>query len=287
MLMGFSINLLTLLAMVLAIGLVVDDAIVVSENVHRHIEDGHSPLTAAKTGARQLVLPIFAMTTTLIAVYAPIGFMGGLVGTLFTEFAFALASAVLISGVVALTLSPMLCSRLFHASSEGEFEKYVRTKFHFLGLKYKAVLSRSLDYTSVLLFFGLAIFVAIFFLYSLTKSELAPVEDQSIIYIMAQGPQTATVEYNENFAKEMISKFEEIPEYKESFIVLGFDSARHKVFGGFKMPPTSEREKFQWDVQGGLQRGLSNITGIQATTFPGRASSPGRGLPIQFVLTAP
>ena len=288
MLMGFSINLLTLLAMVLAIGLVVDDAIVVSENVHRHIEDGHSPLTAAKMGARQLVLPIFAMTTTLIAVYAPIGFMGGLVGTLFTEFAFALASAVLISGVVALTLSPMLCSRLFQASSEGKFEKYVKTKFYFLGLKYKAALSRSLDYTSVLLFFGIAILVAIFFLYSLTKSELAPVEDQSIIYVMAQGPQTATVEYNANFAKEMISAFEEIPEYKESFIVLGFDSARHKVFGGFKMPPTSEREKFQWDVQGGLQRGLSNITGIQATTFP-RPSlpSPGRGLPIQFVLTAP
>ena len=288
MLMGFSINLLTLLAMVLAIGLVVDDAIVVSENVHRHIEDGHSPLTAAKIGARQLVLPIFAMTTTLIAVYAPIGFMGGLVGTLFTEFAFALASAVLISGVVALTLSPMLCSKLFQASSEGEFEKYVKTRFYFLGLKYKAALSRSLDYTSVLLFFGIAILVAIFFLYSLTKSELAPVEDQSIIYVMAQGPQTATMEYNANFAKEMISTFEEIPEYKESFIVLGFDSARHKLFGGFKMPPTSEREKFQWDVQRGLQRGLSNITGIQATTFP-RPSlpSPGRGLPIQFVLTAP
>ena len=211
MLMGFSINLLTLLAMVLAIGLVVDDAIVVSENVHRHIEDGHSPLTAAKMGARQLVLPIFAMTTTLIAVYAPIGFMGGLVGTLFTEFAFALASAVLISGVVALTLSPMLCSRLFQASSEGKFEKYVKTKFYFLGLKYKAALSRSLDYTSVLLFFGIAILVAIFFLYSLAKSELAPVEDQSIIYVMAQGPQTATVEYNANFAKEMISTFEEIP----------------------------------------------------------------------------
>ncbi len=288
MLMGFSINLLTLLAMVLAIGLVVDDAIVVSENVHRHIEKGKTPLRAAKQGARQLVMPIFAMTTTLIAVYAPIGFMGGVVGTLFTEFAFALASAVLISGIVALTLSPMLCSRLFRSSQESSFEQYVRRGFQFVAEKYQVTLHRCLDYSSVMLFFGASVLIAIYALYALTRSELAPIEDQSIIYVIAQGPQTATLEYNKNYANEMIKAFEKIPEYKESFIVLGFDSARHKVFGGFKMPSTSEREKFQWEVQGGLQYGLSQITGIQATTFP-RPSlpSPGRGLPIQFVLTAP
>ncbi|MGR8920306.1 MAG: efflux RND transporter permease subunit [Gammaproteobacteria bacterium] len=288
LLMGFSINLLTLLAMVLAIGLVVDDAIVIAENIHRHIEKGRTPVEAALIGARQLTLPIIAMTTTLVAVYAPIGFMGGLVGTLFTEFAFALAGAVLISGVVALTLSPMLCSRVFKAGEPGRMERVIGGFFNGLADAYKAVLHRCLDFTSVIAVFGIAVLAAIYFMFVMTQSELAPVEDQSFVYVMAKGPQTATVDYDERYARRMIEAFETIPEYNASFLMLGFNGARNMVFGGFKMVPTSERERAQWEVQNALAPMLGSITGFQVSAFP-RPSlpSPGRGLPVQFVLTSP
>jgi multidrug efflux pump len=288
LLMGFSINLLTLLAMVLAIGLVVDDAIVIAENIHRHIENGKTPMDAALIGARQLTLPIIAMTTTLIAVYAPIGFMGGLVGTLFTEFAFALAGAVLISGIVALTLSPMLCARIFKAGEPGRFERFVERAFSKLADAYKVFLHRCLDFTSVIAAFGLAVTVSIYFMFVMTQSELAPVEDQSIIYVMARGPQTATVDYDEVHARRMIELFETIPEYQESFLMLGFNNSRNMVFGGFKMPSPTERDRAQWDIQKSLQGKLFGVTGFQVSTFP-RPSlpTPGRGLPVQFVLTSP
>ena len=288
LLMGFSINLLTLLAMVLAIGLVVDDAIVIAENIHRHIEEGQAPLAAALVGARQLTLPIIAMTTTLVAVYAPIGFMGGLVGTLFTEFAFTLAGAVLVSGVVALTLSPMLCSRIFKAGAPSAFERVVERFFNALSTAYRAVLHRCLDYVSVIVVFALATLVLNYAMFVSSQRELAPVEDQSILYVSARGPQTATVEYDAVYAQHMIEMFESIPEYKESFMMLGFGNARNQVFAGFKMPPTTARERAQWEIQRELQGKLGGITGLQASSFP-RPSLPssGRGLPVQFVLTSP
>ncbi len=288
LLMGFSINLLTLLAMVLAIGLVVDDAIVIAENIHRHIEKGRTPLEAALTGARQLQLPIIAMTTTLVAVYAPIGFMGGLVGTLFTEFAFALAGAVLISGVVALTLSPMLCSRVFKPGKGGRFELLVERLFNALADAYKAILHRFLDYTSVIVVFGVAVLISIYSMFVMSQRELAPDEDQSIIYVSARGPQTATVDYDEQYGHRMIELFEEIPEYQESFALLGFDNARNVIFMGFKMPPPSKRARAQWDVQNELQEKLFGITGFEVSTFV-RPSlpSPGFGLPVQFFLVSP
>ncbi|MGD8208200.1 MAG: efflux RND transporter permease subunit, partial [Thiohalocapsa sp.] len=165
--LGYSINLLTLLAMVLAIGLVVDDAIVVVENVHRHIEEGQGKLEAALRGARELGLPIIAMTTTLVAVYAPIGFMGGLVGTLFTEFAFSLAGAVLISGVVALTLSPMLSSKVLKAGGEpGRFERAVERFFTWLARRYRQLLHATLETPSVTLLFGAVVLVSIYFMFT-------------------------------------------------------------------------------------------------------------------------
>ena len=288
LLMGFSINLLTLLAMVLAIGLVVDDAIVVAENIHRHIEKGKSPLDAALVGARQLTMPIIAMTTTLVAVYAPIGFMGGLVGTLFTEFAFALAGAVVISGIIALTLSPMLCSRFFIGGEPGPFERRVEQFFSKLAERYRYLLHHCLNYVSVIVAFGFAVLVSIYFMFSMSKSELAPVEDQSIVYIQARGPQIANVEYDERNARAMNEIFETIPEYKESFMILGFNNSRNVVFGGFKLHPAHERDRPQWDVQNELQGKLFGVTGFQVSAFP-RPSlpSPGRGLPIQFILMAP
>ncbi len=287
LLMGFSINLLTLLAMVLAIGLVVDDAIVVVENVHRHIEKGETRFDAAIKGARELAVPIIAMTTTLVAVYAPIGFMGGLVGTLFTEFAFSLAGAVLVSGVVALTLSPMLSGMVLRpAGSAGRFERGVERFFNWLSGRYGRSLHGLLAYPSVMLVFALVVLASIWFMFATTQKELAPTEDQSIMFFQAVGPQTATVEYNQVYANQIIDIFESIPEYHESFVLVGFGGDSSVTFGGFKMKSTSERDRSQMEVQPELQGKLGAVAGLQVAAFP-RPSLPGagRGLPMQFVIT--
>ncbi len=287
LLMGFSINLLTLLAMVLAIGLVVDDAIIVVENVHRHIEQGKSRFDAALIGARELALPIIAMTTTLVAVYVPIGFMGGLVGTLFTEFAFALAGAVVISGVVALTLSPMLSSRVLKAHGrQGRFEQWVEHWFTRLAARYQNLLHGMLDSLPATLLFATVVLVSIFFMFVTSKSELAPVEDQSILFFQATGPQTATIEYNEAYTRQIVEAFESIPEYHESFFLLGRGEPT-TTFGGFKMQPPSFRARSQMQVQPELQGKLQKIAGFQIAVFP-RPSLPGSGggLPVQFVITS-
>ncbi len=289
LLMGFSINLLTLLSMVLAIGLVVDDAIVVVENVHRHIENGEARMSAALHGARELALPIIAMTTTLVAVYAPIGFMGGLVGTLFTEFAFTLAGAVLISGVVALTLSPMLSGKVLKpAGEQARFEQWVEHLFGRLSQAYQDALRRSLDWLPVTLVFAAVVLGSIYFMFSASQNELAPTEDQSILFFQALGPQTATLEYNEAYTRQIVELFEEVPEYHESFFLLGFGGDNRTVFGGFKMPPPSERVRSQMEIQPDVQQALNRVAGFQTAVFP-RPSLPGagRGLPLQFVITAP
>ncbi|HCU91009.1 MAG TPA: multidrug efflux protein, partial [Gammaproteobacteria bacterium] len=285
LLMGFSINLLTLLAMVLSIGLVVDDAIVVVENIHRHIENGLSTYDASIRGARELWLPIIAMTTTLVAVYAPIGFMGGLVGSLFIEFAFALAGAVVISGIVALTLSPMLCSKIFKSSRQGWFEQAVEDSFAALSKMYAALLHRALDFSSVIILFGLAVLVCIYFLFTIAQNELAPTEDQSILYVSGRGPETATVEYTRHYAHKIIEVYKTIPEYKESFFMLGWGGTPNSVFGGFKMFQPHTRTRSQTEIQQELQRKLSSVAGVEVSAFP-RPSLPGsgRGLPVQFVV---
>ncbi|MGD8935494.1 MAG: efflux RND transporter permease subunit [Thiogranum sp.] len=286
LLMGFSINLLTLLAMVLAIGLVVDDAIVVVENVHRHVEMGQSRFDAALLGARELALPIIAMTTTLVAVYAPIGFMGGLVGTLFTEFAFALAGAVLISGVVALTLSPMLSSKVLKPyGQQGRFEQWVEHWFERLAAAYQRLLHGTLESLPVTLLFALVVLVSIYFMFTTSKSELAPVEDQSILFFQATAPQTATLEYDEAYTREIEAAFKSVPEYHESFFLLGRGEPT-TTFGGFKMQPPSLRKRSQMEVQPEIQAKLSQIAGFQIGIFP-RPSLPGSGggVPVQFVIT--
>ena len=284
--MGFSINLLTMLAMVLAIGLVVDDAIVMVENIHRHIEEGKPRLQAALLGARELGLPIIAMTTTLVAVYAPIGFMGGLVGTLFTEFAFSLAGAVLVSGVVALTLSPMMSSKvLTDAGKPGRFEVAVEHFFTGLAGYYQRWLHKILEYPASILLFAGVLLVSIYFMFMLTTKELAPTEDQSILFTLANGPQTATLHYNETYSRELIKQFESIPEYKESFLIMGFGGDTSTVFSGFKMPSTSLRERSQTQIQPELQAKVGQIAGFQTAVIP-RPSLPGSGggLPLQFVM---
>ena len=293
LLMGFSANLLTLLALVLAIGLVVDDAIVVVENVCRLIEQGSDPKEAALIGSRQLVIPIIAMTTTLIAVYLPIGFMEGIVGMLFTEFAFALASAVFISGIIALTLSPMLCSKLINSDDlkqkrKIKFPDSILIAFTNCKNIHRNVLNFSLNNPYFIVSVCILSVIGLTIFYFTANSELAPEEDQSILYVSSKSPQTATLDYNITYANQMIEAFQTIPEYKESFMVIGFDNARHQMFGGFKMPSTDERSRDQKSVQQDLQTKLFEITGVQSVAFP-RSSlpTPGRGLPIQFVILSP
>ncbi len=284
-LLGYSLNLLTLLSMVLAIGLVVDDAIIVVENVHRHIERGEGRMEAALKGARELAIPIIAMTTTLLAVYAPIGFMGGLTGALFIEFAFTLTGAVLISGVIALTLSPMLSSRvLSEHGGEGRFEQQVEKAFNWLSEGYSRVLHKALNSVGIMVALGALILFSNYLMYMNSKNELAPDEDQSILFFSATGPRTATLEYLEAYGKQIQTGFETFPEFNESFYILGFTPGQ--IFGGFKMKPVEQREREQKEVQGPLFGMLSQVAGFRSFVFP-RPSipTPSRGAPLQFVVT--
>ena len=284
--MGFSVNLLTLLAMVLAIGLVVDDAIIMVENVHRHVERGEKRFDAAINGAREMAVPIIAMTTTLVAVFAPIGFMGGLVGALFTEFAFTLAATVVISGVVALTLSPVLSANVLKPAGEaGRFERMAENFFEKLSNGYRRALTSVVSSLSVIAYFGVAILVAIYFMVTFSQSELAPDEDQGIVFYQGTGPQTANLDYLERYGAEMQERFEALPGYEESFMLMGV-TAPNEVFGGFKLKPSSEREISQFEVQPMLQEEMDRVTGLRVATFP-RPPLPasGGGLPFQLVLT--
>ena len=189
--LGYSINLLTLLALVLAIGLVVDDAIVVVENIHRHIEEGMQPFDAALKGAREIAVPVISMTITLAAVYAPIGFVSGLTGALFREFAFTLAGAVVVSGVIALTLSPMMASKLLRGDqSSGRFVRFLDRTFDNLRQRYARRLNRTLEYRPVTLLILAGVIAAVGMMYAAAQKELAPEEDQGILFNIVKTPQT-------------------------------------------------------------------------------------------------
>ena len=286
LLLGFSLNLLTLLALVLAIGLVVDDAIIIVENVHRHIEEGESRFEAALNGAREMAAPVIAMTTTLIAVYAPIGFMGGLVGSLFTEFAFTLAGAVLISGVIALTLSPMLSGHILKPhGNPSRFENIVERTFNSLADRYKAALGWTLKSIPSVMVFAVVVLASIVFMLQLSQNELAPTEDQGILLYQGQAPQTATLEYMQKYGDQLQNRFEQMPGYDESFMLLG-SFGPNTVFGGFKLKPWDERDVSQFEVQPKLQAAVSDVTGLRMSIFT-RPSIPGagQGLPLQFVIT--
>jgi len=284
--LGFSLNLLTLLAMVLAIGLVVDDAIIMVENVHRHIEQGESRFEAALHGAREMATPVIAMTTTLVAVYAPIGFMGGLVGSLFTEFAFTLAGAVLVSGVIALTLSPMLSGHILKPHGNAtRFEGIVERNFDRLADGYKSALTWVLKSIPAVMVFTGVVLISIVFMLRLSQNELAPTEDQGILLYQGQAPQTSTLEYLEKYGNQLQDRFESLPGYDESFMLLG-SFGPNTVFGGFKLKPWDERDVSQFDVQPMLQEAVSDVTGLRTSIFS-RPSIPGagQGLPLQFVIT--
>ena len=287
-LMGYSINLLTLLALVLAIGLVVDDAIVVVENIHRHIEEGKPPYEAALLGAREIAMPVVAMTITLAAVYAPIGFLEGITGALFKEFAFTLAGSVIISGIVALTLSPMMCSRLLQPkhTSGGLADKLDRL-FHKLQLRYQRTLHSSMNTRGVTLTFGVLVLLLIPALLMFTRSELAPEEDQSFVFMLTTAPQTANLEYLTHYTNEVNQRLKEFDEYEAHFHINGVDGAQSGM-GGFILKPWDQRERSQQEVLPEVQKSLNEVAGLRifAVSVP---SLPGasEGLPLQFVIGSP
>ncbi|SFD28265.1 multidrug efflux pump [Pseudomonas citronellolis] len=284
-LMGYSINLLTLLAMVLAIGLVVDDAIVVVENIHRHIEDGKSPFQGAIEGAREIAVPVVTMTITLAAVYAPIGFLSGLTGALFKEFAFTLAGAVIISGVVALTLSPMMCSRLLrHDENPSGLSHRLDQLFEGLKRRYQRSLHATLDNRPVVLVFGALVLAIIPLLLVFTHKELAPEEDQGIVFLMANAPQTANLDYLNKYTSEYEHIFRTFPEYYSAFQINGYNGVQSGI-GGMLLKPWDERERSQMELLHAVQAELDKIPGLQIFGF-NLPSLPGtgEGLPFQFVI---
>lgn len=282
--MGFTINLLTLLAMVIAIGLVVDDAIVVVENVHRHIEEGSSPGQAALMGARQVALPVVAMTLTLAAVYAPIGFLGGLTGALFSEFALTLAGAVFVSGVVALTLSPMMCAHFLqdHDHQEG-FADWLDRTFSKLKSAYKKILVHSLDNRGSVLMFAVGILISLPLLFSIAREELAPIEDTGSIFVIATPPEYANYEYVKRFLDEMVDIWKGIPEVSHSWQVI----RPGRAFGALSLVPWEKRERSQMDLQREVQAKFSKISGLQISSF-NQPDLPGSdsGLPVNFVIAS-
>jgi multidrug efflux pump len=287
--MGFSLNLLTLLAMVLAIGLVVDDAIVVVENVYRHIEEGLTPIQASLIGAREIAGPVIAMTITLAAVYAPIGFLSGLTGALFREFAFTLAGSVIISGVVALTLSPMMCSMLLTAQSQhGRFARLVDRVFGAVTRWYGCRLHGTLEYRPVTALFALAVLASLPFLFTNIGAELAPEEDQGILFAVTKGPQYANIDYMDVFADQVDDVFTAFPEASTRFIVSGMDAGPANGFAGMLLQPWDQRQRSAKELQPLVQAKLDEVTGMQVFVFslpplPGNS----QGLPVQMVVSAP
>lgn len=282
---GFSINTLTLLSLVLAIGLVVDDAIVMLENIVRHVESGMPAREAAFLGAKEIGFAVMAMTLTLAAVYLPIGFMAGKTGRLFTEFAWALAGAVLVSGFVALTLSPMMCSKLLrHDHQHGA--AYMAFERGMAGLTdgYRAVLKFALRHRAIVLLLGLAVAGSSFFIFSQLKKELAPYEDQGIVVGIVVAPESATIGYTDTYAKEIETILSKNPNLERYFVVAGFPTvSRGIAFAGLK--PWDERTVTAKDVQRQLMPQFMQVPGVLAfPILPAPLGQSVRAKPVEMVI---
>lgn len=283
LLFGFTINLLTLLAIVLSVGLVVDDAIVMLENIERHVAEGMSPFDAAILGARELVGPTIAMTITLATVYAPIGFQGGLTGALFREFAFTLAGAVLVSGVVALTLSPMMSSKLIRRGDEQlGFRDKVERFFARLRSRYEATLKRSLNFRPAIITgsFGLALLIPL--LYQFSNKELAPREDQNIIFAILQASPNSSMEQTSMYAQAMGEIYSSFPEYARSFQLTSPTGG----FSGMIVKPWNERDRDISAIEGEAWGRLSVIPGVRAIVTTPPPLPGGSDFPIEFVISS-
>ena len=284
--LGYSINLLTLLALVLAIGLVVDDAIIIVENVNRHLDEGMGPIPAAIAAARELGGPIIAMTVVLIAVYVPIGFQGGLTGALFTEFAFTLVGAVTVSAVIALTLSPMMCSRLLNPRDkkkrgwQDNLSHFIDRSFDRVRGRYERWLHGSLTYLPVTATFALIVLTSIYFLYGGAKSELAPQEDAGIIIASSTPAPNATLDQKLLYSKEVFQIFSKHPETAHVFQI----DAPGTSIAGMVFTPWDQRKETTNQLQPIVQQQLSNVAGVRAAAFQLPPLPGSQGLPVQFVL---
>ncbi len=292
--LGYSINLLTLLALVLAIGLVVDDAIIVVENVHRHIDDGIAPLQAALMSAKELTKPIVAITVVLISVYLPIGFMGGLTGALFTEFAFTLAAAVTVSAVIALTLSPMMCSRLLKAETnqkENKVFKFINNQIENVTKKYHNALQKTLKLLPVVITFAVIILLSNFFLFASSSSELAPQEDQGIIMAQTIAAANTSLSQMQIYSNQVTDIFSKYKETQATFQINGTSGANNapslnNSIGGMVLLPWDERSKTTNELEPILQQQMNHfVSGAKVALFqPPSLPGGGSGLPIQFVI---
>ena len=280
---GFTINLLTLLAIVLSVGLVVDDAIVVCENVQRHLRAGQRPIDAAILAIRELVGPIVAMTITLSAVYAPIGLQGGLTGALFREFSFTLAGAVIVSGVVALTLSPMMGSRLLRAGdAERGFAGWVNRRFDSVRSAYSAGLARTLAYRPVVLVLWAIVAAMIAPLYLFSQKELAPQEDQSVVFGIIQAAPNATLDQTKLFASQVHDVYRAFPEAQSIFQI----TLPGGGFGGMVTTPWNQRTKSTADLQMEAAAGFSKIPGVRVISMIPPALPGGGDFPVDFVVAS-
>jgi multidrug efflux pump len=280
---GFTINLLTLLAIVLSVGLVVDDAIVMVENVERHLQMGKTPFRAAEDAARELVGPIISMTITLAAVYAPIGIQGGLTGALFREFAFTLAGAVTVSGIVALTLSPMMGSKLLRAGdSERGFAGIVNRQFERVRHLYTRTLTGTLNYRPVVLTVWVIVAVLAVPFYMFSSRELAPQEDQGVVFGVIQASANSTLDQTNLFTNEVYNVYHSFPESDSLFQITNPGGG----FGGMVVKPWSQRKKTTQQLLVESSGKLSKIAGIRVIPLTPPPLPGGGNFPVDFVIAS-
>ena len=265
---GFSINTITLMAFVLAIGLVVDDAIVMLENISRHIEAGMTPYAAAIKGSREMIFPIIAMTLTLTAVYAPIAYTPGLLGVIFREFTFTLAGAVVISGIVALTLSPMMCSRILKKSNgNNAYAGWVKKTMDSLQLGYQSILQKLLAKRNWVAA-GLALVgITGAVLYNYLPSELSPQEDMGQINVSFHAPRSASFDYTNNYARQLEQMYDKIPDVESYFSVTGYRSPS-RGFQSLHLKPKNQREQSTGEIIASLSAQTNSLTGVRVQVFP-------------------
>jgi len=285
--LGFSINTLSLFGLVLAIGLVVDDAIIVVENVNRHMEEGKSPTDAALLAARELAGPIIAMTIVLVAVYVPIGFQSGLTGALFTEFAFTMVGAVTVSAVIALTLSPMMCSKLLQPPSKDRsgwqerFTDFIDRYFNKFRDFYLRWLERCLNNLPVVAVFAALVLTSIYFLALGAHSELAPQEDEGAILGLSTAASNSTLQQRQIYSKQAYQTFEK---HKETSLVFQID-APGQTISVMVLKPWDQRSQTSNQLESTIQEELNQIAGEQVVVFQPPPLPGSNGLPVQFVLT--
>src|SRR5437870_801446 len=283
MIAGFTVNLLTLLAIVLSVGLVVDDAIVMVENVERHLQEGKRPVQAALDAARELVGPIIAMTITLAAVYTPIGIQGGLTGALFREFAFTLAGAVIVSGIVALTLSPMMGAKLLRAGdTERGFAGWINRRFDSVRRGYTTTLTATLRYRPVVLVLWLIVAVLVVPFYMFSQQELAPYEDQGFFFGFVQASANSTLDQTKLFADQIHDVYRSFPESGSIFQITFPNSG----FGGMTTKPWSQRTKTTQQLLMESMAPLSKIAGVRVVPQAPPPLPGGGSFPVDLVIAS-